>query len=65
MVHDYTCLMFQLVTKYGKEDRITSIVDKYDWYIMPLANPDGYDYSHDKVGQLNNIASKQLFSKIG
>jgi len=38
----------ELVTKYGIEDRITSIVDKYDWYIMPLANPDGYDYSHDK-----------------
>jgi len=41
-------ILNELVTKYGTEDRITSIVDMYDWYIMPLANPDGYDYSHDK-----------------
>ena len=38
-----------MVTKYGSDPEITALVDKFDWYIMPLANPDGYDYSHDSV----------------
>ncbi|KAK6963592.1 carboxypeptidase B, partial [Biomphalaria glabrata] len=22
------------------------MLDKFDWYIVPVTNPDGYDYSH-------------------
>jgi len=40
-------LLNELVTKYGSDRQITSLVDKYDWYIMPILNPDGYQYSHD------------------
>ncbi|XP_047735826.1 carboxypeptidase B [Hyalella azteca] len=32
-------------------DNYTSIVDAFDWYIMPMVNPDGYEYSrtHDRL----------------
>ena len=43
------CFLWQMVTKYGSDPEITALVDKFDWYLMPLANPDGYDYSHDTV----------------
>uniref|UniRef100_A0A1I7WVV3 Peptidase_M14 domain-containing protein n=1 Tax=Heterorhabditis bacteriophora TaxID=37862 RepID=A0A1I7WVV3_HETBA len=35
----------QLVTGYGIDEKITRSVDKFDWYIIPEANPDGYEYS--------------------
>jgi murein tripeptide amidase MpaA len=25
------------------------LVDAYDWYILPVHNPDGYEYSHTDV----------------
>ncbi|VDM81090.1 unnamed protein product [Strongylus vulgaris] len=34
-----------LVSAYGKDPVITRSVDKFDWYIIPEANPDGYEYS--------------------
>lgn len=39
----------QLVTGYQQDDNITQLVDLYDWYIMPVVNPDGYEYSHTTV----------------
>jgi len=41
-------IMNELATKYGSDSKITSFLDKFDVYLMPLVNPDGYDYSHDK-----------------
>lgn len=38
-------IISQLINGYSTDNRITSMVDKYDWYILPLANPDGYIYS--------------------
>ncbi|KAK6053226.1 zinc carboxypeptidase [Cooperia oncophora] len=35
----------RLVTGYGTDPTITRSVDKFDWYIVPEANPDGYEYS--------------------
>ncbi|KAG8250451.1 hypothetical protein J6590_101274 [Homalodisca vitripennis] len=35
----------QLVEHYAK---YRNIVDTMDWYIMPVMNPDGYEYSHSK-----------------
>jgi len=39
-------MLNELVTKYGSDRKITSLIDRYDWYIMPILNPDGYQYSH-------------------
>ncbi|KJH46058.1 zinc carboxypeptidase [Dictyocaulus viviparus] len=35
----------KLVSEYGKNPSITNSVDRFDWYIIPQANPDGYEYS--------------------
>ena len=35
----------QLVTEYDRDAYIRSLVDNMDWYIVPLLNPDGYEYS--------------------
>jgi len=36
----------QLLTQYGRDATVTSLVDRFDWYILPVANPDGYEYTH-------------------
>ncbi|CAH1779222.1 unnamed protein product [Owenia fusiformis] len=36
----------QLLTGYNRDATITRLVDTFDWYILPVANPDGYEYSH-------------------
>uniref|UniRef100_A0AC35U7R5 Peptidase_M14 domain-containing protein n=1 Tax=Rhabditophanes sp. KR3021 TaxID=114890 RepID=A0AC35U7R5_9BILA len=38
----------QLVTQFNVNNEITSALRNYDWYILPVANPDGYQYSMDK-----------------
>ena len=30
-----------------------NLYEKIDWYILPLINPDGYEYSHTEVSILN------------
>ncbi|XP_067121029.1 carboxypeptidase B-like [Centruroides vittatus] len=36
----------QLATEYEIKDDVKKLVDEFDWYILPVANPDGYVYSH-------------------
>ena len=38
--------MFQLAINSVNQD----VVGKFDWYIIPVMNPDGYEYSRTKVG---------------
>jgi len=33
------------LTKYGSDASIKSLVDKFDFYITPIVNPDGFVYS--------------------
>nr|AMO02551.1 carboxypeptidase B [Tityus serrulatus] len=40
-----TYFIYKLLTEYGINKQITHLIQSYDWYIMPLVNPDGYDYS--------------------
>lgn len=35
----------ELVENY---ERNRIVVDQLDWYIMPVMNPDGYEFSHSK-----------------
>uniref|UniRef100_A0A7E4VDE2 Zinc carboxypeptidase A 1 n=1 Tax=Panagrellus redivivus TaxID=6233 RepID=A0A7E4VDE2_PANRE len=35
----------QLVTEYDRDPTMRNLVDSMDWYIVPLLNPDGYEYS--------------------
>ncbi|MCP4837568.1 MAG: hypothetical protein GY895_22715 [Phycisphaera sp.] len=36
-----------LVNAHGVDPRITSLVDGIAWHIVPIANPDGYEYTWD------------------
>jgi murein tripeptide amidase MpaA len=37
---------YKLTTEYESDPQIAQLVDHYDWYILPVANPDGYEYTH-------------------
>lgn len=36
---------WQLLTKYATDATVKSLVDKFDFYITPIVNPDGFLYS--------------------
>ncbi|CAG7854673.1 Probable metallocarboxypeptidase A Short=MCPA; AltName: Full=Carboxypeptidase M14A; Flags: Precursor [Serendipita indica DSM 11827] len=38
-------MAYQLLTNYANSTEIKSYVDKYDFYIFPVVNPDGFVYS--------------------
>ncbi|XP_022254702.1 carboxypeptidase B-like [Limulus polyphemus] len=37
----------ELIQNYNSDPDIKSLVDTFEWYILPSVNPDGYEYSHD------------------
>jgi hypothetical protein len=41
-------IMNELVTKYSVDQRITRFVDEMDFVILPVVNPDGYEYSRTR-----------------
>ncbi|KAF2834332.1 zinc carboxypeptidase A [Patellaria atrata CBS 101060] len=38
-------MAWQLLTKYSTDASVKAVVDKFDFYIMPVVNPDGFVYS--------------------
>jgi murein tripeptide amidase MpaA len=38
-VNEY--IAYQLVTGYGSDAEVQAILDAYDFYIIPVVNPDG------------------------
>merc|ERR1712168_846214 len=36
----------KLIKGYGSNSEITKMIEKFDWYITPVLNPDGYVYTH-------------------
>ncbi|RYF43517.1 MAG: hypothetical protein EOO38_18770, partial [Cytophagaceae bacterium] len=36
---------YQLLTKYASDASVKALVDKFDFYITPIVNPDGFAYS--------------------
>jgi murein tripeptide amidase MpaA len=34
-------MAWQLLTKYSTDSTVKALVDKFDFYIMPIVNPDG------------------------
>ncbi|KAL0933417.1 zinc carboxypeptidase a [Colletotrichum truncatum] len=43
MVTEY--MAYQLLTKYATDSAVKALVDKFDFYITPVANPDGFVYT--------------------
>ncbi|XP_076325169.1 carboxypeptidase B-like [Tachypleus tridentatus] len=37
----------ELIQNYNTDSDVKSLVDTFEWYILPSVNPDGYEYSHD------------------
>jgi murein tripeptide amidase MpaA len=45
-----TCLIDYLVTQYKANDAdVLALLTKFDWIILPVVNPDGYEYCHTNV----------------
>lgn len=38
-------LTYHLIAGYGKDEQITEFVDSYDFYVIPVINPDGFVYT--------------------
>ncbi|XP_013778480.2 carboxypeptidase B-like [Limulus polyphemus] len=38
-------LIHYLVNGYGIDEKVTKLINTYDWYIFPVVNPDGYKYT--------------------
>ena len=53
----------QLMTKYGSDPQITTLVDDYEIWISPVWNPDGYEY----VFNVNNMwrKNRRYFPEYG
>jgi len=48
-----------MLDNYKKDPDLTAMVDMFDWYVLPVANPDGYAYTW--TGQnVSNIFSDSL-----
>ncbi|MCX5379016.1 M14 family metallopeptidase [Streptomyces sp. NBC_00091] len=56
-------LMHHTLDGYGKDARITKLVDSSDLWFLLTANPDGYDYTHSPDG--NRLWRKNLRDNNG
>jgi murein tripeptide amidase MpaA len=39
-------IIWALVSGYRSDNTVTSLLSKYDWFILPVVNPDGYEFSN-------------------
>lgn len=47
----HTWFNLQVTQFYGKETLYTSLLTQMDFYVMPVVNVDGYDFTWKKVGK--------------
>ncbi len=47
------------MTQDGVDSDVTTLRDAYDWYIEPVFNPDGYDYSWTTVRRPVDMESER------
>lgn len=50
--------VYRLVENLRSED--SDLLSDVDWIIMPLVNPDGYEYSHTNVSKAFNIINTKV-----
>lgn len=56
----------QLVFNPSSDSQITTLLNKFDWYLYPMVNPDGYEYSRtqERLWRKNRAAADR-FSFFG
>lgn len=52
----------ELASKHETDDEVRGLLEKYDWYILPVANPDGYEFCwySNRLWRKNRSVSKAL-----
>lgn len=50
----------QLVTQYDVDPGIRRLVDEMDWFILPVLNPDGYEYTRSSTDPQVRLWRKNL-----
>ena len=38
-----------MVYGYGSDDEVDALLNNFDFYFLPVMNPDGYAYSHVRM----------------
>jgi len=53
----------KLLDGYNSNPEVKKLVDMFDWYVLPVANPDGYVYSwkSDQVPNFTLYTFKIIF----
>ena len=63
---DVMCTLVQLAR--GGDSDAERLVDQYDWYIMPVVNPDGYSFTFTDVsiahGLTNHYISQSCIGQL-
>jgi len=51
----------KLINDYTSDGTVRRLVDTYDWYVIPLLNPDGYNFSHtdDRLWRKNRAETRR------
>ena len=55
-------IVLQLIIGYEVDTAVRSMVENHDWYIMPVINPDGYEYTWTTVSCFLQIIFRHLWS---
>ncbi|ESO90336.1 hypothetical protein LOTGIDRAFT_204246 [Lottia gigantea] len=50
----------QMLENYGKDKEVTSALEAFDWYIVPVVNVDGYAYTWDKERLWRKTRTKHI-----
>lgn len=43
-----TFMLNELLT--STDPNVRAVAESHDWYVVPVTNPDGYEYTHTTVG---------------
>ena len=46
---------FQMLNNYNNDAQVRDLMDHYDWHFLPVANPDGYDFTFSDVSDYTSI----------
>ncbi|ESN98862.1 hypothetical protein HELRODRAFT_107038 [Helobdella robusta] len=52
-----------LQDNYKVDSTVTSLLDKYDWHVIPVVNPDGYLYTWEKISNRMWRKNRSINSK--